>query len=135
MKKLPLEFAGWYWAISNRCEKKYYADHYSGGVTPFTNSIGGRIVSQFFLDSPELLSIAYRYLDLNWNTQLWDLYPEKIKGVDTRANLHMNEISWLLFKSLAFNINLSVLDTLVDGDYQKLWDELSSKYEDKKEGQ
>ena len=130
MKKLDLIFAAWLWAVSHHKEKEYYADNY-GPEVEFTKEIGGTIVSHFFLAEPRLLAIAYGHLSFEWDLIVWCLYPEKLSQYDTRANINFEEMSWLMFRALSHNIELSVLDNLVEGDYRRLWDELAKKYPDK----
>lgn len=131
MKKLGLDFAGWLWAINHNKEKEYYADNY-GTYHEFTYDVGGRITSQFFFAEPQILAIAYRHLSCDWSLALFSAYPENHQpySFSDKQNLNMNEITWLLFRALAHNIEMKTIEGLVEGDYEGLWKQLNEKYPD-----
>jgi len=130
MKKLDLDFAGWLWAVSNNKEKEYYAEYY-GVYNEFTTDIGGRIVSHFLADEPRILTIAFRHLLYDWNIQLWTTFPETFKastGYQTKMDMDICSISWLLFNALSHNLELKIIKEVVKGDYEKLWSDLNAKF-------
>lgn len=130
MKKLDLDFAGWLWAINANKVDEYYSDNYGTPYFKFTSDIGGCIVNQFFIDSPALLSIAYRNLSVDWSLILLTNYPELLASgcMTHKASLSFHDITWLLFKSLAHSLETKVIYELIDGDWRAHWKELDRKY-------
>lgn len=128
MKKLGLDFAGWLWAINRDKVKEYYAENYGGGAIEFKNWIGGQIVKQFFYESPKLLEKAYRLLHFNWNMLVWNEYPKAQKGFITTVEVTFHDISWLMFKALAYHLEKDFISKITVSGWQKLWNELDTKY-------
>lgn len=132
-EKLRLEAAGWLWAINRNKVDEYYKDNYGCGTTEFTNGIGGSIVNQFFRENDKLLSIAYRYLCIDWNLMLWIMYPaETFDGgkIKTKTELDFNEFSWMMFKTLSHSLKRTDLDEIIEGDWKTLWDNLDAQFAD-----
>lgn len=127
-KKLGLDFAGWLWAVSRNKVNEFYESNY-GYNNGFQIWIGGRIVKQFFMDCPELLNMAYRYLHSSWQTLILDTYKDVgHKIYQTKAELNFDDFSWLLFKALNYSLDKSDVERLVEGDWQKLFKELDEKF-------
>lgn len=128
--KLDLDFAGWLWAVNRNKVNEYYYDNYAMGSIEFRNSIGGQIVKEYFNENAELLQTAFFYLQINWNTTVWSTYPETFKGglISTKTPLDIYDFTWLLFKSLAYRLEIDDINGFVEGDWRSLWKELDKKY-------
>jgi len=132
MNKISLEQAEWLWAVSRGKTCAYYRSRYLVGTFPhfhFTPSMGGTCVSQIFRDCQPLLGIAYTHLSLDWPILIYGTFPddERTFSLKSSRELSLNEITWLLFKSLS-RLTKSNLTEFVDGDWSALFLKLDKEF-------
>ena len=67
---------------------------------------------------------------MEWSLLLWSLFPETAKLFKSSVELDFNLMTWILFKSLAYRLEKSIITSLVDDtiDWIKVWEELDKKY-------
>lgn len=131
MQKITLKQSEWLWALKRNKLKEYsfkMYDHHKDMSDAELKYYWGWIVKDILSTNSYLLSLAWEYFNMDFTLLISIEYPED-NNFTGKRQLSREDICWLMFRSLSYNLRTADLDKVIDGDWRTYWKELDFKFE------
>lgn len=125
-KKLTLEQSEWLWALNRGKYKEYYASRYGFTKETFTIEIGGWIVKDILSSNNRLLEVAFNAFNQSFELYVAANFKNNVFG--RRQELSRTEICWMMFSAATYNLSITDLTEIIDGDWKARWAMLDKEF-------
>lgn len=131
-QKISVKDAEWLWAAHRNKAAEYYAKYYNE-TYKFTPEIGGSIIGHMLLTNMELLRKAYIHVHYDWVLAIHAAFGHYIYeggNFDINYKLTPNTLSWLLLRSLSYQLTCEDRDRIIDGDWRAMYKRLDEEFKE-----